>query len=269
MAGLPAGEILKGQGMKPGEIVPIHWDFAFIALSYAAAFAGSYAALRCAASIPVARGRVNWNALWAAAIALGGGAIWYMHFIGMSAFITPPQLLLQYDILTTVGSMLAAVLVAAAALYFVGRDPKKLSNILFGGVFAGGGVAIMHYLGMGAMRMRALIQWDTTLVAVSVLIAIAAAIAALWLTFNTRSAAQRLVAALVMAVAVCGMHYTGMYAGTFVCIADITTTGPTMGGSYFFHVVLIFGALLLGAVGVFHALGISDPSSARDHSIGA
>lgn len=255
--------------MKPGEIVPFQWDFAIIALSYIAAFSGSYAALRCAAAIPVARGTVNWNALWAAAIALGGGAIWFMHFIGMSAFITPPQLLLQYDVLTTVGSMVAAIVVAAAALYFVGRDPKKISNILVGGLFAGGGVAIMHYLGMGAMRMRALIAWDATIVAISLLIAIVAAIAALWLTFNTRSVAQRLAAALVMGVAVCGMHYTGMYAGTFICVADIATTGPTMGGPYFFHAVLIFGALLLGAVGIFYSLGISDTTAAGERRLGA
>lgn len=244
--------------MNPGDVVPLRWDFLFIALSYAAAFAGSFAALQCAAAIPRGRGSVNWNALWAAAIALGGGAIWYMHFIGMSAFDAPPELLLRYDLLMTIASMVAAILVAAAALYFVGRNPKRLFNILIGGVFAGCGVAIMHYMGMDAMRMRALIEWNKVIVAISVLIAIVAAIAALWLTFNTRSAYQRALAALVMGVAVCGMHYTGMYAATFVCIADSPVSGITVGGSFFLHTVFIFGVLLLAAVGIFYTLGISD-----------
>jgi NO-binding membrane sensor protein with MHYT domain len=250
--------------MNPGEIVPFRWDLSLIALSYAAAVVGSFAALQCAAAIPQGRGRVNWNALWAAAIALGGGGIWYMHFIGMSAFITPPLLMLRYDLLMTVASMVAAIVVAAAALYFVGRNPKRIFNILLGGLFAGAGVAIMHYTGMGAMRMRALIQWDSTIVAISVLIAMAAAIAALWLTFNTRSLYQRVAAALIMGVAVCGMHYTGMYAGTFVCVADSASTGPSLGGSIFFHVVFIFGVVLLAAVGIFYTLGIADVPTPAD-----
>jgi NO-binding membrane sensor protein with MHYT domain len=252
-------------GMNPGDIVPFRWDFSLIALSYAAAFVGSFAALQCAVAIPQGRGRVNWNALWAAAIALGGGGIWYMHFIGMSAFDAPRSLLLRYDLLMTVGSMLAAIVVAAAALYFVGRDPKRIFNVLIGGLFAGSGVAIMHYMGMDAIRMRAIIQWNPTIVAISVLIAIAAAIAALWLTFHTRGVYQRVTAALVMGVAVCGMHYTGMYAGTFVCVAESASTGPTLGGLVFFHTVFIFGVLLLGAVGIFYTLGITDASTPADN----
>ena len=244
--------------MNPGEIVPIRWDYALIALSYAAAVAGSFAALQCAAAIPHGRGRVNWNALWAAAIALGGGGIWYMHFIGMSALDTPRALLVRYDLLTTVASMIAAIVVAAVALYIVGRDPRRVVNILLGGLFAGCGVAIMHYTGMEAMRMRAIIQWDPMTVGISVVIGIVASIAALWLTFYTRSVYQRILAALVMGVAVCGMHYTGMYAGTFVCVADSVSTGPTLGGSLFLHTVFIFGVLLLGSVGVFYILGIAD-----------
>src|SRR5215813_8599040 len=107
--------------MNPGDVVPYRWDFVFIALSYLAAFIGSFAALQCAAAIPQGRGRVNWNALWAAAIALGGGGIWYMHFIGMSALDMPRSLLVSFDLLRTVASMIAAILVAGAALYLVGR----------------------------------------------------------------------------------------------------------------------------------------------------
>jgi NO-binding membrane sensor protein with MHYT domain len=255
--------------MNPGDIVPIRWDYALIALSYAAAVAGSFAALQCAAAIPHGRGRVNWNALWAAAIALGGGGIWYMHFIGMSALDTPRTLLVRYDLLTTVASMIAAIVVAAVALYIVGRDPRRILNILMGGVFAGFGVAIMHYTGMEAMRMRAIIEWNPMIVGISVLIAVVAAIAALWLTFNTRSVYQRALAALVMGVAVCGMHYTGMYAGTFVCVADSASTGPTLGGSLFLHTVFIFGVLLLGSVGVFYILGISDAAAALEPATAA
>ncbi len=72
----------------------------------------------------------------------------------------------------------------------------------------------MHYTGMAAMIMPADMSYDTTIVGISVAIAIVAAIVALWLAFNLRGNLQRFGSALVMGVAVCGMHYTGMSALT-------------------------------------------------------
>jgi len=242
--------------MNPGDILPYDWDLSLIALSYVVAVVGSFIALHCARSIPQGDGRVNRLALWASAVALGGGAVWYMHFIGMAAVVPPRSLAIRYDLLITVGSMLAAIVVAAAALFIVGRNPKNIGNLLLGGVFAGSGVAIMHYIGMGAMRMQAVMQWNTPIVAVSVAIAIAAATAALWLTFNAQSVLHRTVAAVVMGIAVCGMHYTGMYAGTFVCAADSGAGDlPTIGGQFFPYAVAILGAMLLAVVNILAARG--------------
>src|SRR5215510_3611291 len=112
--------------MNPGDIVPFGWDLSLIALSYLAAVVGSFIALHCAREIPQGNGHVNRLALWAASVALGGGAIWYMHFIGMAAFVSPQSLAIRYDLLITIGSMVAAIVVAAAALYIVGRNPKRL-----------------------------------------------------------------------------------------------------------------------------------------------
>jgi NO-binding membrane sensor protein with MHYT domain len=66
------------------------------------------------------------------------------------------------------------------------------------------------------MRMPAELRYDHVLVALSVLIAIGASIAALWLAFRTTVAWPRLLAAVVMGSAISGMHYTGMAAATFV-----------------------------------------------------
>src|SRR5690606_26726770 len=105
------------------------------------------------------------------------------------------------------------------------------ARLLLGGVLTGLGVAGMHYMGMAAMRMPAVTHYDMGFVALSVLIAIVAATVALWLAFNLRGWAQMLGSALVMGVAVCGMHYTGMYAANFVPDATVTTSGG-LGGAY-------------------------------------
>jgi PAS domain S-box-containing protein len=74
----------------------------------------------------------------------------------------------------------------------------------------------MHYTGMAAMRMPGDIRYDRVLVTLSVLIAIGASIAALWLAFRTTVTWQRLLAGVVMGFAISGMHYTGMAAATFI-----------------------------------------------------
>jgi signal transduction histidine kinase len=77
------------------------------------------------------------------------------------------------------------------------------------------GIAAMHYIGMAAMREHAEISYDFLFVALSLVIAIGASTAALWLAFRTTDLGQKLVAAVVMGVAISGMHYSAMRGTTF------------------------------------------------------
>lgn len=98
---------------------------------------------------------------------------------------------------------------------------KRLGRLLLGGVITGGGVSVMHYLGMVAMIFDGRIIWNPAIVFASVLVAIIAATAAFWIFFRLLSIfpemeVLRLLSAVIMGIAVCGMHYTGMTAATFV-----------------------------------------------------
>src|SRR3546814_14559393 len=75
------------------------------------------------------------------------------------------------------------------------------------------GILAMHYTGMAAMRGPVELNYDRLWVALSVIIAIGAATAAVWLTFRTTG--QQLAAAIIMGLAISGMHYTGMRAAVF------------------------------------------------------
>src|SRR5690606_36264564 len=84
----------------------------------------------------------------------------------------------------------------------------------------GMGVAGMHYLGMEAMLMLPRIVYDPMWFALSLLIAVGASGAALWITaYLGRHGAHRnslkLTAAIVMGCAIVGMHYSGMTAAQF------------------------------------------------------
>jgi NO-binding membrane sensor protein with MHYT domain len=190
------------------------FDLVLVAVSYAISVFGSYTGLMLAAQITDQRN--NMNRLWlvGAAVALGGGAIWSMHFIGMLAYKLP--LPVAYDITLTMTSMLVAILFTGIGVFLVIRQQSMHFGRLVGaGVIMGLGVASMHYTGMAAMRVSAHQHHDPLIVAVSVAIAIVASIAALWIAFTMRQTWQKVISAFVMGLAVCGMHYTAMLGMSF------------------------------------------------------
>ena len=186
-----------------------------VAISFALAFIGSLIALMITRRIRHKDGTLNRTAALTAGVALGGIGVWSMHFVGMVALRL--DVASSYGMVESAVSLVAAVACTSAALIVVSGAPREVPRILVAGLLLGLGVAGMHYLGMYGMKIGGYIRWDLGIVALSVLIAVAAGTAALWLAFNTRRLATRLGAALQMATAVCTMHYTGMGAAEFIC----------------------------------------------------
>jgi NO-binding membrane sensor protein with MHYT domain len=196
------------------QIIPSTLDPLLAALSYIVSVLGSFTALQLAIGIPNARTtRERITAIVAAGGVMGGGAIWAMHFIAMLAW--KMDMPMTYDLPVTVGSAVIAMLSCMAGLGIVGSGIYSTAKLILGGLLMGLGVAGMHYTGMAAMQMPAMIDYVANTVILSIVIAIVASIAALWLAFNMRGMWPQIVSALVMGVAVCGMHYTGMSAATF------------------------------------------------------
>jgi NO-binding membrane sensor protein with MHYT domain len=191
----------------------IQYQLPLVLLSYAISVFGSYTALQLAGAIPQARtGRAMITAVAGAAVALGGGAIWSMHFIAMTA--ADMGMPVTYDAVPTYSSLLIAIVASGTGLVLVARGGTDPLWLALGGLATGLGVAAMHYMGMEAVVMPVKFTYDPTLVLLSLVIAVVAATVALWLAFNLRGDLQRFGSAFVMGVAVCGMHYTGMSAVT-------------------------------------------------------
>src|SRR6266404_2208590 len=137
----------------------------------------SYAALDLAGRVAAANGwtRVVW--LLGGAGAMGTG-IWSMHYIGMLAFILPVPVAYHWP--TVLLSLVAAILASAIALHVVSREKMGAVRALAGSALMGAGIASMHYIGMDAMRLQAMCQYDSFLVALSVFFALLVSLAALW-----------------------------------------------------------------------------------------
>jgi len=94
-----------------------------------------------------------------------------------------------------------------------------LKQEVIGSVVMGGGIAAMHYIGMAAMRLQAMMDYRWDWVALSVVLAIGISLVALVLTFRVRherrTSVTKLFSAVVMGSAIPLMHYTGMWAVKF------------------------------------------------------
>src|SRR6202040_3729927 len=183
-----------------------------VALSILVASFASYTALDLSGHLGSARGFARRVWLVAAAITMGGG-IWAMHIVAMLAFIMPTPM--SYDIGLTTLSLVVAIFVTGGGFYVISRQSASPLRLVLSGIFMGLGIAGMHYPGMAAMRGRAELSYDPLFVALSLVIAIGASTVALWLAFRTTDLGQKLVAAVVMGVAISGMHYTAMRAAIF------------------------------------------------------
>ena len=179
-------------------------------VAYLMACLGGALGLRCTTrALLVARSwRPGWLALGSAAI---GSGIWTMHFVAMMGF-TVKQAPIHYDRPTTYASLAIAIVMVGIGIFIVGYRGATGTALFTGGTVTGLGIASMHYLGMAGMRLHGTLEYNTFTVAVSVVIGMVAATAALWAAGQVRGFLWSVGASLVMGLAVSGMHYTGMAA---------------------------------------------------------
>ena len=193
------------------------YSSSLVLISLCVAILASYTALDLTGRIATAKGRAAYLWMGGGALAMGIG-VWSMHFIGMLAFSLPIDL--GYDLALTAFSLLIAVLSSGFALWLVSQPSLPCLQLGFGALIMGAGIACMHYTGMAALRMLPGIDYDPTLFGASLLIAVGASAAALWIAFRLRKHTPyvrqiRGLAAVVMGFAIVGMHYTGMAAANF------------------------------------------------------
>jgi len=142
-----------------------------------------------------------------------------MHYIGMLAFILPIPVAYHWP--TVLLSLVAAILASVVALGVVSRQKMGAFRALAGSVLMGAGISSMHYIGMAAMRLPAVCQFNSFLVVLSVVFAVLISLAALWMTFHFRDGKdgigwEKLAGAVVMGAAIPVMHYSGMAAASFM-----------------------------------------------------
>ncbi|MBA6289537.1 EAL domain-containing protein [Colwellia sp. MB3u-4] len=200
--------------------------------------------------------KIAWNLCGALVMGIG---IWAMHFIGMLALKFPIPV--TYDIPITILSIVPVIFAFSAVMWLMTLETFSHYRLLIGGLLLGSGIGLMHYIGMAAMRLNAVMVHDNTVVYFSILIAVILAIVALKIQHAAINQNQsefinkkQLFSAIVMGSASSGMHYTAMTAVEFMPL----TTNKVINGvspiTLALIVTVVVLVLLLLAILIPHLL---------------
>jgi len=116
--------------------------------------------------------------------------------------------------LTTL-SLVVAIFVTGGGFYVISRHSGSPLRLVLSGIFMGLGIAAMHYIGMAAMGEHVELSYDRIFVALSLIIAIGASTAGTMAGVPNHRYWAKTHCAVVMGLAISGMHYTAMGGTTF------------------------------------------------------
>ncbi|MGQ0677634.1 MAG: MHYT domain-containing protein [Rhodospirillales bacterium] len=150
------------------------------------------------------RGRAAWLA--ATAVVTGVG-IWSTHFVAMLAF--QPGLPIGYGALPTFMSIVIAVAVTGVGFSIAALGSKSW-RAWFGGAVVGVGIFSMHFTGMSGLRIPGVLRYDPGLAIAALLIGVAFGALAMHRARGADGADGRAAAAGVLALGICGLHFTAM-----------------------------------------------------------
>lgn len=224
------------------------YNLYLVALSFFIASYASYSMLSVADHLINSKTKIKW--LLAGSLTLGSG-IWSMHFIGMLAY--EMNMPMTYDFGLTVLSGIIALVASALAMYILGWHQLTFKRICIGGLIIGLGIASMHYLGMEAMIMSARISYEPFLFSLSLIVAVTAATAALWIAYFLSSLKHKhhhlfmLAAAIIMGIAIAGMHYIGIAAAIYTPIQNTLIEIDDFDNSILIWTVTIITVLVISS----------------------
>jgi diguanylate cyclase (GGDEF)-like protein/PAS domain S-box-containing protein len=187
-------------------------DLRLVVLAAIVCALSSFATFRLLHHARTVHGQMRHVWLAVSAVSIGFG-IWSTHFIAMLAF--SPGIPSGYNISLTALSLMAAILLTGAGLA-VAMMPNWRAGPVFGGAIVAGGIAAMHYTGMAAFEIAGIVVWDFGMVALSIVLGAVLGAIALPVGLHNESEKWKAAGAILLTLAICSHHFTGMAAVTIL-----------------------------------------------------
>lgn len=194
--------------------------------------------------------------IWLGVVATSSGfGIWATHFIAMLAFA--PGIPSGYNIALTALSLIAAIILTGFGFAVALSRTLPVASWV-GGAIVGGGIAVMHYMGMAAFEIQGRIVWNPALVFVSIAAGGLIGAAATRVGLIDGSGKWKACGALLLTTAICSHHFTAMGAAAIIPDPRIVVSETAMPTGWLAIAVAAasFGILMLACAGL--ALDIRD-----------
>ncbi|WVQ82326.1 hypothetical protein IAT38_004454 [Cryptococcus sp. DSM 104549] len=202
-----------------GNAIPLRPQPGVLVASIIVSILGSYATLLVLGRRTSSRGWRNHALLFLAAIVFAACAIWGMHFVSMISvrLRASPEMTwyIRFNPGMTAMSLFVPMIATALSFWVIGSELEfQVWRVFLAGAFLGLTVGLMHY--SASFKLPNLdVSYTAVTVVFALIIAVVAGTVALFLFFRLRAQWQdswwkRGLCALVLATAVCGMHYLGL-----------------------------------------------------------
>ena len=203
-----------------------HHDLRLVALAALVCALSAFAGITLLHHAKRTGGPMQYAWLGIAAVSVGFG-IWATHFVAMLSF--PAGMPTGYDLPLTLVSLSIAIIIVGGGLWYAAIGQRRSDSVLAGAI-VGVGIAAMHYTGMAALKLGGQIVWDPWLVSSSLLLGMSLGAVALYVGTVAATLRWRIAGAVVLTIAICSMHFTGMgAAGLQNCYPIVTTADQTPG----------------------------------------
>ena len=218
-------------------------DHRLVGLSAAICLIGCFStATLMAEAAQAQRRRAHWVV---AAAVVFGCSVWSLHFVAMLAYL--PSANVAYGLVATCASILVAVAESLAALLIWRSVGTRPIGIVAAGTAMGGAIVGMHYLGVTAMRASSLLVFDDAYVVASIAVSLAFATLAIARARDLERLKRRIEVTSWLALAICGLHFTGMTAVTVAPAASVDPGSLVIGSTHLGFVVGGTSLLVLAA----------------------
>lgn len=151
---------------------------------------------------------------WFAAAGLCCGlGVWATHFVAMLGY--DPGVAVGYNAVGTLASLFVAVAASIGGFLLAARSTTSMQRLL-AAASIGGGLALMHYIGMMAVEMPAIFRWSAGWIAVSLVSAFGFIFVALEGSLRRDSRLAYGGAGAAFTLGILGLHFCGMTAATVI-----------------------------------------------------
>lgn len=234
-------------------------DLRLVLLAATICALSSYSAMNLLRQVLRSTGLLRGFWLGVSSVAVGFG-IWATHFIAMLAFT--PAIPTAYDVGLTIASLFAAILLTGFGMWAATARASR-DNYLAGGALIGAGIATMHYMGMAAFDVQGHLAWNPALVATSLIFGSGLGAASLFAGLYENSTRARLGGALLLTLAICGLHFTAMGAVSITPDSSVDITNSIIAPTMLAFAVAIASIVILVFVAIALWVGIRDQQRSR------